>query len=152
MRNSFLIAIQMSVSLYACKTADPKIPIVVDKPIEVQLIEHLDEIISNEWKENSTETFSIDSVQGFVEYNRTDSSYRKIYLSLKTKEESLVNRLFSELKHDFDSKYGQRKCDDVFCTWKQQNSKSSWIEIMIMNESSEKKHPYLVIEIEEINE
>jgi len=91
----------------------------------------------------------IDSIQIVGEINVIDSLNKSIYLGISPKNKSDI---YSRLENHFNKEFGKVHCKETFCTWKKQPDKKSTIEVMLMDESIEKKQSYYALEIEETHE
>lgn len=118
----------------------------VEKSSIEKTVDFMDEFITNPKKFDKH--VRIDSIE-ITNETVVDSLERKSYLRIKPIDSI---ELFKSLKKYFDEKYGFSKGSSTFCSWKKINSSTSYSEVLLMNESQNKKYPYLVIEIEEINE
>ncbi len=74
-----------------------------------------------------------------------DSLNKTIYLGIQPQNK---NNLYRKIKQYFEQEYGKTNCKDKFCSWKKIIDKKTYQEVLLMDESMDKKIPFIGLEIE----
>lgn len=80
-----------------------------------------------------------------ITYNFNDEGLYVIDLDVFPKSSGAVTELFNEFKTYYDKRYGKSTVDEGYTTWFAQSNRDTDVEITMIDESVEKKRPYLTI-------